>query len=242
MAGECPGHLLSPNWVRFRQNGWCPDTLRSRSFVGWAKRAVHMRTSSLIQLSNSQSESAPVVCLGARVRPSSVSLSFPPPRGMARRKAHAPDFAGAARKDHSSGRPGSAGSDASADASASFDAPSRYLSAFAFLGDRTMRDLQCPAWLFPATARGHGCVAIPASTASRPTITTSRDDAPRRTERIEPSRRMQGIKKIHPVCISHKYVWSLPTDAFKVPVGPPQTRRLLAACLLMARARGARGA
>src|SRR5258708_38857501 len=101
---------------------------------------------------------------------------------MARRKAHVPDFAGTARRN--AGRPGSAGSDASkTDASASFDAPSRYLAAFAFLGDRTMRDLQCPAWFSPATARGHGCVAIPASTASRPTLMTPHDGAPRWTRR-----------------------------------------------------------
>src|SRR4051794_33846736 len=44
-------------------------------------------------------------------------------------RRNGPDYAG---------RPGSAGSDASeTDASASFDAPSRYLSAFAFLGRRT---------------------------------------------------------------------------------------------------------
>src|SRR5437899_655408 len=46
---------------------------------------------------NCHTEIGPCSLLGAGVRPSSFSLSFPRSRGMARRKAHVPDFAGTAR-------------------------------------------------------------------------------------------------------------------------------------------------
>ena len=65
---------------------------------------------------------------------------FPSPdaRGMARRQALCPDFAG---RPGGSVRAALAGLTHHTDASASADAPSRYLSAFAFLGGRTIRGL-----------------------------------------------------------------------------------------------------
>src|SRR3954467_15508652 len=98
---------------------------------------------------------------------------------MARRKAHVPDFAGTAWSFHT-GRPGSAGSDASkTDASASFDAPSRYLSAFAFLGRRTDAGPSVPRMVLSRRPLGGVAVsATPASTASRPTFMTPHESAP----------------------------------------------------------------
>src|SRR5262249_43032448 len=78
----------------------------------------------------------PLLLAGRGASPVFPSLSFPRVEGDGAPKGACSGF----RRngpDHA-GRPGSAGSDASkTDASASFDAPSRYLSAFAFLGDRT---------------------------------------------------------------------------------------------------------
>src|SRR5215467_1124081 len=86
--------------------------------------------------------------------------------------------------DHSAGRPGSAGSDApKPGASASFDAPSRYLSALAFLGRRTGAGPSVARGVFSRRPLGGVDVsATPASTAFRPTFMTPHDSAPRWTK------------------------------------------------------------
>src|SRR5215467_6160094 len=81
--------------------------------------------------------------------------------------------------DHSAGRPGSAGSDApKPGASASFDAPSRYLSALAFLGDRTGGGPSVARAVVPGDRSGAGlCLPRRASTASRPASMTPHEYA-----------------------------------------------------------------
>src|SRR6266545_474827 len=120
-----PWHLL---WRRvsslgsFCQNAWCVRTATAVS---------------IFQLSNSQSKSAPVFIRARGFARIPFSLPFPQARGMARRKAHCPDFAG---------RPGGSVRAVAhhTDAPASPDAPFAVSSAFAYYGGRTMRDRSPP--------------------------------------------------------------------------------------------------
>ena len=159
---------------------WVPGRLRYAQLPGMT---AEFGARSHIRLSNGKAREAPVLCW-ARGFARSPSLFPSPERGGWRAERRMFRITPERPEDHSVGRPGSAGSDASKpDASASFDAPSRYPGNWPFTGPGPT-GVVVRSDPVPQEPPGDVDVsATPAGTASRPTLMTPHDGAPRWTGR-----------------------------------------------------------